>query len=71
MLDGWQLCSLLLKFFLAGVCDGVVLDLSLLRSVTINPRTKIAIVDGGALWQDVDQESQVHCDCKFCLTSVV
>ena len=34
---------------------GMVLDLSGMRSVTVDPRGRLAIVGGGALWADVDQ----------------
>lgn len=38
--------------------DGLVIDLSLMRSVLVNPDNKTAIVQGGANWGDVDRESQ-------------
>ena len=42
-----------------GVGDGgVCLDLSLMRSVTVDPRTKTARVAGGALLSDVDAATQ-------------
>lgn len=44
-----------------GVCDdGVVIDLSRMRAVTVNPGRRIAHVQGGALWQDVDPATQAH-----------
>jgi FAD/FMN-containing dehydrogenase len=43
----------------AVVEDGVVIDLSLMRGVRIDPERRIAEVDGGALIGDVDTESQV------------
>lgn len=42
-----------------AVCDdGVMIDLSLMRSVRVNPRARSAWVEGGATWGDVDRESQ-------------
>jgi FAD/FMN-containing dehydrogenase len=38
--------------------DGLVVDLSAMRRVHVNPRTRTARVDGGCLWADVDQASQ-------------
>ncbi|MCA0928427.1 FAD-binding oxidoreductase [Ruegeria profundi] len=44
-----------------AVCDdGVMIDLSGMRSVTVDPEKRIALVDGGALWRDVDVASQAH-----------
>src|SRR5262245_15963797 len=44
-----------------AVCDdGIVIDLSAMRAVTVNPERRIAHVQGGALWGDVDHETQVH-----------
>jgi FAD/FMN-containing dehydrogenase len=37
--------------------DALLIDLSRLRGVTVNPTGKIAIVQGGALWHDVDVET--------------
>lgn len=42
-----------------AVCDGgIVLDLSRMRSVHVDPTTKRARVEGGALLGDVDKETQ-------------
>jgi FAD/FMN-containing dehydrogenase len=42
-----------------AVCDdGIVIDLSQMRAVQVDGRT--ALVDGGALWADVDHETQAH-----------
>ncbi len=38
---------------------GMVLDLSLMRGVDVDPETKTARVQGGALWGDVDRETQL------------
>ena len=38
---------------------GMLLDLSLMRGVDVDPETKIARVQGGALWGDVDRETQL------------
>jgi len=41
------------------VCDGgLVIDLSLLRSVTVDADARIARADGGSTWLDFDQETQ-------------
>ncbi|MEV1143565.1 FAD-binding oxidoreductase [Micromonospora sp. NPDC049799] len=44
-----------------GICDdGMVIDLSRMRAVQIDPERRLAHVQGGALWQDVDRASQAH-----------
>jgi len=44
-----------------GVCDdGLVVDLSRLRRVTVHTRHKTAHVDGGCLLGDMDYETQLH-----------
>ena len=44
-----------------AVCDGgVVIDLSAMRAVLVDPAGRTAWVQGGALWGDVDHETQVH-----------
>jgi len=44
-----------------AVCDdGMMIDLSLMRRVTVDKRNKTARVDGGALLGDVDCETQLH-----------
>src|ERR1041385_659133 len=44
-----------------GVRDGAVLiDLSRLRLVDVNPSARIATVQGGALWRDVDTATAAH-----------
>ena len=42
----------------ALVNDGVVIDLSMMRSVRIDPQARHAWVEGGALLRDVDHEAQ-------------
>jgi FAD/FMN-containing dehydrogenase len=44
-----------------AVCDdGIVIDLSPMRAVLVDPAGRTAIVQGGALWRDVDHETQAH-----------
>src|SRR5215510_8277342 len=44
-----------------AVCDGgIVIDLSAMRGVSVDPVERIAHVQGGALWGDVDHETQAH-----------
>src|SRR5262245_12150173 len=38
---------------------GMVLDLSLMRGVEVDPERRVARVQGGALWGDVDRETQL------------
>jgi len=43
-----------------GSCDGgIMIDLSLMRGVHVDPKAKTARVQGGATWGDVDRETQV------------
>lgn len=43
----------------SAVCDdGLVIDLSKMRAVRVNPETRRAIVQGGALLGDIDHETQ-------------
>jgi FAD/FMN-containing dehydrogenase len=47
----------------AGVAmcdDGIVIDLAAMRAVWIDPAGRTAWVQGGALWGDVDHETQAH-----------
>jgi hypothetical protein len=44
----------------AGCDDGLVVDLSAMRAVRVEPAERRAWVQGGALWGDVDQETQGH-----------
>jgi FAD/FMN-containing dehydrogenase len=44
-----------------AVCDGgLVVDLSLMRGVDVDPEARTARVQGGALWADVNRETGVH-----------
>lgn len=44
-----------------AVCDGgVMIDLSLMRGVTVDAAARLAKVEGGALWRDVDAATQAH-----------
>jgi len=44
-----------------AVCDdGVVIDLSAMRAVWVDPGGRTAWVQGGALWRDVDCDTQAH-----------
>ena len=44
-----------------AVCDdGIVIDLSEMRAVRVDPADRTAWVQGGALWGDVDRETQAH-----------
>lgn len=45
----------------ASVDGGLVLDLSNLNDVTVDPSTRRALVCGGARWADVDEATQEHC----------
>ncbi|GAA3648118.1 FAD-binding oxidoreductase [Nonomuraea antimicrobica] len=38
----------------------LVIDLSALRGVTVDPDARTAVVQGGATWADVDQATQAH-----------
>jgi FAD/FMN-containing dehydrogenase len=43
-----------------AVCDGgMMLDLSLMRAVRVDPEARRARVEGGCTWGDLDRESQV------------
>jgi FAD/FMN-containing dehydrogenase len=42
-----------------AVCDdGVMIDLSAMRGVQVDPERRRARVEGGAIWRDVDRETQ-------------
>jgi FAD/FMN-containing dehydrogenase len=40
--------------------DGIVIDLSPMKDVRVDPTAQRAIVGGGAVWADVDHETQAH-----------
>jgi FAD/FMN-containing dehydrogenase len=40
--------------------DGIVIDLSQLNEVRVDPAARRAYVGGGAVWADVDHETQAH-----------
>ena len=40
--------------------DGIVIDLSSMNSVRVDPETRRATVAAGAVWADVDHETQAH-----------
>ena len=42
----------------SSVTEGVVIDLTRMRGVDVDPDTRIARVQGGALWGDADRETQ-------------
>lgn len=45
----------------SGTCDGgMLIDLSLMKSVSVNPSTRRAWVGGGATWGDFDRAAQAH-----------
>jgi FAD/FMN-containing dehydrogenase len=41
----------------ASIEDGLVIDLSQMRKVTVDPQTKTIKAEGGTLWEDVDVEA--------------
>ena len=44
-----------------AVCEeGIVIDLSAMRAVSVDPASRTGWVQGGALWGDVDRETQAH-----------
>jgi FAD/FMN-containing dehydrogenase len=44
-----------------AVCEGgIVIDLSLMRGVDVDPASRTARVQGGALWSDVNRETAIH-----------
>jgi FAD/FMN-containing dehydrogenase len=44
-----------------AVCDdGIVVDLSMMRAVSVDPVDSTALVQGGAQWGDVDHETQAY-----------
>ena len=43
---------------LSAIEGGVLLDLAPMRGVQVDPERRLAVVQGGALWADVDRETQ-------------
>ncbi|MBA3842734.1 MAG: FAD-binding oxidoreductase [Actinobacteria bacterium] len=39
---------------------GIVIDLSAMNGVRVDPESRVATVGGGAVWADVDHETQAH-----------
>jgi FAD/FMN-containing dehydrogenase len=44
----------------AVVDDGLMIDLSLMKSVHVNAAARTAIVEGGATWKEFNREAQLH-----------
>jgi FAD/FMN-containing dehydrogenase len=45
----------------SGSCDGgILIDLSAMKALQVDPETRRARVQGGATWGDFDREAQVH-----------
>jgi FAD/FMN-containing dehydrogenase len=40
--------------------DAIMIDLSMMRGVVVDPETRRAIVEGGATWAEVDAATQAH-----------
>src|SRR2546423_10243395 len=45
---------------LGSVDDGLIVDLSLMNSVTVDPAARMVRVQGGARWRDVDAAAHEH-----------
>jgi FAD/FMN-containing dehydrogenase len=39
---------------------GICIDMSKLRKVSVDPKAKIVVAEGGALWADVDKAAAEH-----------
>jgi FAD/FMN-containing dehydrogenase len=44
----------------AAVDDGLMIDLSLMKSIYVDPKERTARAQGGATWADFNRETQVH-----------
>jgi len=44
----------------SSVEGGLVIDLTLMDHVSVDPQARIIVAEGGALWRDVDREAIVH-----------
>ena len=49
----------------ASIEDGIVIDLSKMRKVTVDPEAKTIKAEGGTIWEDVDVEA-----AKYSLATV-
>ena len=44
-----------------GTCDhGLVIDLSLMKGIEVDPHQRLAWADGGVLWKELDKATQVY-----------
>jgi FAD/FMN-containing dehydrogenase len=44
-----------------AICEGgLVIDLSGMKGIRVDPRGRVAVAQAGALWRDLDRETQVH-----------
>ena len=43
---------------LSAIDGGILMDLAPMRGVHVDPERRLAVVQGGALWADVDRETQ-------------
>jgi FAD/FMN-containing dehydrogenase len=43
-----------------AICDGLVIDLSAMRTVRVDPSARTATAAGGATWRDFDTATQAH-----------
>jgi FAD/FMN-containing dehydrogenase len=44
-----------------AVADGaLMIDLSLMKGIYVNPRDRTAVVEGGVLWKELNRETQLH-----------
>jgi FAD/FMN-containing dehydrogenase len=44
----------------SAIEDGLVIDLSLMRKVTVDAEAKTITAEGGTIWEDVDVEAAKH-----------
>ncbi len=44
----------------SALCEGIVIDLAHLRSVTVDPEARTATAGGGSTWSDFDTATQQH-----------
>ena len=44
-----------------GTCDhGLVIDLSLMKGIEVDPQQRLARAEGGVLWKELDKVTQVY-----------